>query len=817
MTNTESFVKGQCVAILFRNETNFYSVIRVKISETNEQFDDGTVTVVGMMPAIHEDDMILAHGRVVSHPKFGRQYQVTKISKERPSSEQGLIQYFSSDSFKGIGKRTAEKIVKQLGVDAIDMILTDETVLVQRVGLKEKQAEGILQVLHSSEGINGILLRFAKYNIPMNLATKILECYKEQTWEIIEENPYRLIEDVEGISFGKADEIGNLLGFQYDHKYRIHASMIEVLKRETFNDGHTYVEVDELFDKANQVLGANFEDERMLSLLEEAIVLGKIFVENNRAFLPAAAFAEIGIYQGIQNKMDEPEQVFPLSEVVSAIGTYEEQNAISFARLQQEAIEMVITQPISILTGGPGTGKTTVIRGLLETYKELHDLQKVKKKDLGIFLCAPTGRAAKRMSDATKMHAMTIHKLLGYSPEGVFAYGENQKLEGKLLVVDEFSMVDIFLAYQLFKAIPKGMQVVFVGDEDQLPSVGPGLVLKDLLRGGKIPSVHLKQIYRQSEDSTIIDLAYAINAGNVPESLLQKSKDFSFISRPQEVLADSIVQICENALKKGYNRREIQVLAPMYKGDAGIDALNRHLQNLFNPRSARRKEVVYGERIFRVGDKVLQLVNVVENNVFNGDFGEIVSISYAKDTDSKQDEIIISFEGLEVLYTRSDFIQFTHAYCCSIHKSQGSEFKLVVMPISRSFIRMLKRNLIYTGVTRSKDFLVLCGDKRAFYDGVHNASENERRTTLWERFYSSIEKSALLLADDEVPKQMESDSQDEACLAVESVEISESADRPRYLTGNYIFSDLMEMDERKRIESFPLYSDELLLSEDECG
>lgn len=809
-----SFVRGQCIAILFRNETNFYSVIRVKVTETNETFDDGTVTMVGMMTAIHEDDMILAYGRVVSHPKFGRQYQIDQISKERPSSEQGLVQYFSSDSFKGIGKKTAEKIVKLLGVDAIDMILSDETVLTDKVGLKEKQAESIIQVLRSSEGVNGLLLRFAKYNIPMNLATKILEFYKDKAWETIEENPYQLIEDIDGFSFGKADEIGNMLGFQFDHKYRIQAAMIEVLKRETFSNGHTYDSVDQLFDKANSVLGAAFEDENMLSILEEMVVLGKVFLEQGRAFLPAAAFAELGIYQGIQKKMAEPNQVFPPSEVVGTIGEYEEKHGISFASLQQEAIEMVISKPLSIITGGPGTGKTTVIRGILESFKELHDLNHVKKKDLGIFLCAPTGRAAKRMSEATQMHAMTIHKLLGYSPEGVFAYGEDQKLEGKLLIVDEFSMVDIFLAYQLFKAIPKGMQIVFVGDEDQLPSVGAGLVLKDLLRGEKIPSVRLKQIYRQSEDSTIIDLAYAINEGNVPEGLLQKSKDFSFIPRPQEALAESIVQICENALKKGYDRREIQVLAPMYRGEVGIDALNRNLQELFNPPAARRKEVTYGERIFRVGDKVLQLVNVVENNVFNGDFGEIVSITYAKDTDSKQDEMIVSFEGLEVIYTRSDFIQLTHAYCCSIHKSQGSEFKLVVMPISRSFIRMLKRNLIYTGVTRSKDFLVLCGDKKAFYDGIHNASENERRTTLWERFSArdeddqSIHEGLLVDTDNGMLAEIKSD------VPVQSVgETLESANRPMYLTESYIFSEQMAADELKRMEGFCYIG----YRENECG
>ena len=617
------------------------------------------------------------------------------------------------------------------------------------------------------------------------------------TWEIIEENPYQMIEDIEGISFGKADGIGSQLGFQYDHKYRIHAAMIEVLKRETFGSGHTYLPVENLFDLSNQLLGTIFEDERMISLLEEAVVLGKIFLENGRAFLPASAFAEMGIYQGIQKKMAEFNQVFPQSEILKVIGDYEEEHKISFAMLQQEAIEMVMKSPISIITGGPGTGKTTVIRGVLESFKQLHDLTKVKKKDLGIFLCAPTGRAAKRLAEATQLHAVTIHKLLGYSPEGTFSYGEEQKLEGKLLIVDEFSMVDIFLAYQLLKAIPKGMQVVFVGDEDQLPSVGPGLVLKDLLQGGEVPFVRLQQIYRQSEDSTIIDLAYAINAGNVSEHLLKKSKDFSFIPRTQGNLADAIVQICENALKKGYDRRDIQVLAPMYRGEAGIDALNQRLQALFNPAGSRKKELLYGDKLFRVGDKVLQLVNVPENHVFNGDFGEIVSVTFGKESESKQDEIIVSFEGLEVTYTRSDFIQLTHAYCCSIHKSQGSEFKLVVMPISRSFIRMLKRNLIYTGVTRSKEFLVLCGDVQAFYDGIHNTSEHERRTTLWERFVPKDADDSLAVEQGtEVLQQTET-----------MINLMKQMERPLYLTEAYIFSEQMETDERRRMEAYPLYKD----------
>lgn len=783
------FIQGKCVAILFRNNTNFYTVIRVKISETNETVEEDSITMVGMMPELQDTDEIIAYGHVVTHPKFGRQYQVHQISKARPSTEQGLIQYFSSSVFKGIGKKTAKKIVEILGTDAVDQILADENILLSKVGLKPKQVRTIVQVLKNSEDMNGILLRFTKYQIPMHLASKILEQYKEETWEIIEENPYRLVEDIEGISFAKADEIGHMLGFSETHKYRIYAAMIEVLKRETFGGGHTYLSVDELFDLTNRILSLKLSDEQMLSWLEDAVLLGKIFLEDACVFLPAAAFAEIGIFQGIQKKLDESIQIFLQSEIMQAIGNYEEMHQITFALKQQEAIELVLQSPISIITGGPGTGKTTVIRGVLEVFKQLHGLMAIKQKALGIFLCAPTGRAAKRLSEATGLHAVTIHRLLGYNPDGAFTYGEDQKLEGRLLIVDEVSMVDIFLAYQLFKAIPHGMQVVFVGDEDQLPSVGPGLVLKDMLRSERIPFVRLNQIYRQSENSTIIDLAYAINEGRLTDDLLRKSKDFSFISRERENLPDAIIQICENALRKGYDPKEIQVLAPMYRGDVGIDALNQHLQNLFNPPMPQRKELQYGDRLFRVGDKVLQLVNVPENNVYNGDFGEIVSITEAEFAASKQDEMIVSFEGIEVSYTRADFMQLTHAYCCSIHKSQGSEFKLVVLPISHSYVRMLKRNLIYTAVTRSKEFLVLCGSIKTLYQGIKNTSANERRTTLGTRFCSLDAK-----VDESVQK-----------ISIEKQAIKQ-IERPLVLTEEYIFSEKMAVDELKRMENFPLYT-----------
>jgi len=394
-----------------------------------------------------------------------------------------------------------------------------------------------------------------------------------------------------------------------------------------------------------------------------------------------------------------------------------------------------------ILTGGPGTGKTTVVRGIVEVFAELHGLSlnpieyAKREEPFPIVLAAPTGRAAKRLSESTGLPAMTIHRLLGFNGQEKNNEEEiGREIQGRLVIIDEMSMVDTWLSHQLLKSISPDAQVVLVGDQDQLPPVGPGQVLKDLLASKIVPTIELTEVYRQAEGSTIIEMAHQIKKGLVPDNLAVKTSDRSFIKASAEQIASVVTQVVKSAMAKGQSIRDIQVLAPMYKGPAGIDRLNKEIQELVNPNEdGTRKEVKYGDTIFRIGDKVLQLVNQPEKNVFNGDIGEIIAILKAKETVEKQDQVVVSYDGNEVVYERGDLNQITLAYCCSIHKAQGSEFQTVIMPIVRSYSKMLRRNLIYTGITRAKNFLILCGEPEELKKGIERTDDLKRFTTLKDR------------------------------------------------------------------------------------
>ena len=486
---------------------------------------------------------------------------------------------------------------------------------------------------------------------------------------------------------------------------------------------------------------------------------GKIIVEEQRFYLPYLYYSEKGLVTSIQRLLQQTEyaETFPESEFLLALGSLEERLSVHYAPSQKEAIQTALMSPLLILTGGPGTGKTTVIKGIVELYGELHGCSLnphdyKKEEPFPFLLTAPTGRAAKRMSESTGLPAVTIHRLLGWNGSEGFDHNEDNPLEGKILIVDESSMVDISLANKLFKALPEHIQVILVGDEDQLPSVGPGQVLKDLLRSKVIPTIRLTDIYRQAEGSSIIELAHEIKDGQLPENVSAPTKDRSFIKCQTGQIADVVQKVILNAVQKGYSPRDIQVLAPMYKGPAGIDRLNTVLQEALNGNpDGSRKEIAYGETKYRVGDKVLQLVNQPDKHVFNGDMGEVVSVFYAKENTEKQDMVVVSFEGTEVTYTRQDLGQITLAYCCSIHKSQGSEFPIVILPVVKSYYRMLRRNLIYTAITRSKQFLILCGEEDALRTGVRRADEQMRQTTLMEKLsgFTSIESAESVGIEEE--------------------------------------------------------------------
>ncbi|MBM7605803.1 exodeoxyribonuclease V alpha subunit [Metabacillus crassostreae] len=782
----EKFVKGLVKVVIFHNEQNLYSVLKVRIHETSENIEDKEITVTGYFPLLHEDDTYTFFGSFTNHPKFGLQFQTEHFRKEIPQTKEGIVQYLSSDLFKGIGKKTAEAIVDKLGESAISKILQNPSILDEIPKVNKEKAKQLVEALVSHQGLEQVMISLNQVGFGPQLAMKIYQTYQDQTLAIIQENPYQLVQDIEGIGFVRADELGQQIGISAKSSERIKAACHYIIEHLSLQEGHVYIKVDQLIIKTKELLdhskkGLIHEEEianEIISLGEE----GKMIVEEDRAYLPSLYFAEQGLVKNIKRVLDqqEYEELFPESEFLLSLGNLEERLKVQYAPTQKDAIQKALMSPMLLLTGGPGTGKTTVIKGIVELYSDLHgcslDPSDYKKEEpFPIQLVAPTGRAAKRMSEATGLSAVTIHRLLKWNGADGFEHDENNPIAGKLLIVDEVSMVDIWIANQLFKALPENIQVIMVGDEDQLPSVGPGQVLRDLLASSIIPTVRLTDIYRQAEGSSIIELAHEIKKGNLPQNITKPTSDRSFIQCSQSQMKEVIEKVIKSAINKGYSAKDIQILAPMYKGPAGIDQLNKLLQELFNPKTPGKREMKFGEVIYRNGDKILQLVNQPDQNVFNGDIGEIVSIFYAKENTEKEDMIVVAFDGNEVTYTKQDFNQFTHAFCCSIHKSQGSEFPIVILPIVKGYYRMLRRNLIYTAITRSKRSLILCGERDALQWGISNNESSERQTSLMLK----LNKDGTEMIIDELQKELPFPVED-ANIGMENVtpydfmEVSES-------------------------------------------
>lgn len=741
----EKFIKGRHLVTIFHNEQNLYSVVRIRVEETNEEYKEKEAVITGYFPKIHEQETYIFYGGLQEHPKFGLQFQAKHFKKEMPQTKQGLVMYLSSDLFKGIGEKTAERIVEALGENAISLILSKPSVLEGIPRVPPEVANNLYETLLEHQGLEQVMIGLNQYGFGPQISMKIYQVYKEETLNIIEKNPYQLIEDVEGVGFGRADELGAQLGIVGNHPQRIKAGCLYVLDQQCMQNGHVYLEAEQLLEQVKQLLENSQDVEIPFELIADALIQlkeeGKVIGEEQRVYMPSLYFSEKGLVTNISRIMDQKQfaDQFPESEFLLALGNLEERLDVQYAPSQKEAIQTALTSPLMILTGGPGTGKTTVIKGIVELYAELHgcslDIHAYKREDVFPFvLAAPTGRAAKRMAESTGLPAMTIHRLLGMTGQEDLDTEGEREIEGKIIIIDEMSMVDTWLAHQLFKSLPDTIQVILVGDEDQLPSVGPGQVLKDLLASNTLPVVQLTDIYRQADGSSIVELAHEIKNGKTPSDITIQKKDRSFIKCQAPQMGDVVEKVVKNAITKGYTAKDIQILAPMYRGPAGIDNLNKILQEVFNPKKEKRnKEITLGETKFRIGDKVLQLVNQPEKNVFNGDIGEIISILYANENVEKQDMIIVSFEGTEVTYMRQDFNQITHAFCCSIHKSQGSEFPIVILPVVRNYYRMLRRNLLYTAITRSRQFLILCGEESAFRTGIEREDDQKRQTTLREK------------------------------------------------------------------------------------
>ncbi|WP_426361469.1 SF1B family DNA helicase RecD2 [Mammaliicoccus sciuri] len=732
-----SHVKGEVIRILFQNSDNYYTVIKVDVMDSNEDFDQ-EVTIVGYLPQIVEGETYLFKGKVTNHPKYGKQLQAETFEKELPQTKQGVIHYLSSDLFKGIGKKTAETIVDKLGEDALQKIIDDPDVLKEIPKLNKQKRDTIAESIRENQAIEHIMIKLNELGFGPKLAMAIYQFYKEETLNIIKQSPYRLVMDINGIGFQRADQIAEQVGISKDHHDRLVAGVSYFLDQQSLQNGHTFLPVDILTNGAYELLNHNQPEvvnkDQINGVIIEMSEENKLIIENDNCFLPSLYYSEaksVQIIHRLYQHQDELKEI-EKSDLQLHIGQIEDMNDVSYADGQKLALETAINHKMMLLTGGPGTGKTTVIRGICELYSEIHgvslnydDYQ--EGTDFPIVLAAPTGRAAKRLSESTGLEAMTIHRLIGWSkdtqPDDVL----DNDIHAHLIILDEMSMVDTWLMYQFLRAVPDYAQIIFVGDEDQLPSVGPGQIFKDLIDSKVIPRVNLTEVYRQQEGSSIIDLAHKIKNG-LPVSINEKHHDRSFIPCSSNQIATVVEKVVQGAVNKGYNMQDIQVLAPIYRGPAGINKLNELLQDILNPKDEDTRFLQYGDIEYRENDKVLQLINRPDDNVFNGDIGVVTGVYKAEENALGKDVVIVDYEGNDITYTKQDLSEITHAYCCSIHKSQGSEFPIVIMPIVRQYFRMLQKNILYTGLTRAKQSLVVCGEEQAFNQGIQTLG-HERMTS----------------------------------------------------------------------------------------
>ena len=732
----EFYFSGTIERIIFENPSSFFRILLIDIDDTDADFDDFEIIVTGTMADIMEGEDYTFWGNLVQHPKYGEQLKITRYERAKPTSK-GLVKYFSSDHFKGIGVKTAQKIVDLYGDNTIDKVLAEPEKLKDIAGLSAKNREAFLTKLRQNYGTERILAKLSEYGIPNKLAVQVQDFYKEETLEIVEHYPYQLVEDIQGIGFKIADQLAQSLGIEGTAPERFRAGLLHTLLTQSMEKGDTYLEAKELLEHTIELLESSRQIEldpssvadELAHLIEE----DKVQNVDTKIFENSLFFAEEGIRSNLLRILEKGKQnKFEPKKIEAAIAQIENEFAISYDVTQKQAICDAINHKIFILTGGPGTGKTTVINGIIAVYALLHGLDLRKSQDLPILLAAPTGRAARRMNELTGLPSATIHRHLGMTGDDDTSHLDDY-LDADFIIVDEFSMVDTWLANQLLSNISSNTKLLIVGDADQLPSVSPGQVLADLLKIPLLPQTKLEKIYRQSKDSTIVNLASQIQKGILPTDFTEKKADRSYFEARNEHIPQMIERIVEAAIRSGIPAQDVQVLAPMYRGQAGIDHINQLMQNLINPVETEQIIFEATDCQYRQGDKVIHLVNDAESNVFNGDLGYITDLLPTKYTDSKQDELTINFDGNEVIYPRSEWYKIRLAYAMSIHKSQGSEFPVVILPITSSSHRMLQRNLIYTAITRAKSKLILLGEKSAFDFAIKNTG-TARNTYLIQRF-----------------------------------------------------------------------------------
>lgn len=720
-------VRGTLERVTYHNPENGYTIFRMR-PDTGEDAD--LVTVVGLMPSPQGGASLVVRGRWEVNPKYGRQLKMESYESVMPASTEGIRLYLGSGLIKGIGPRLAARIVEKFAERTLDVLDAEPERLLAVKGISPGKLETIKDCWKANQEIRELMVFLQPHDIGVAYAVKIYKQYGRQSIRVVQENPYRLAMDIHGVGFITADALAQKLGFEKDSPLRAQAGTLYKLLN-LVDEGHVYYPREGLITKTSTELGIapDMVDNAITHLEQEERVvvedLGEGESMHQGVFLSRYHHYESKIAFYLNRIMATPKSVTfmdrdkVVGEVVAGMG-------ISLAEQQLEAVRTAAASKMMVLTGGPGTGKTTILKAIIEVFA---------KRDAKILLAAPTGRAAKRMSEACRKEARTIHRLLEYAPgEDGFSRNEDNPLSCGLLVVDEASMMDTMLAYHLLKAAPLGATIIFVGDVNQLPSVGPGNVLRDFINSGAMPVVELNEVFRQAASSAIVCNAHLINKGETPslESSPDKLSDFYFIRRndPEQVV-ETIVQLVTTNIPQRFGLDpvdEVQVLTPMHKGAVGSSNLNQALQSALN----RNKEGVRrGDRLYCLGDKVMQIRNNYDKDVFNGDIGRIVKL------DETEKFLVVRYDERNVSYNFDELDDIVMAYAISIHKSQGSEYPAVIIPLLSQHYVMLQRNLVYTGVTRGKQLVVLVGESRAFNMAIQNNKMTRRFTWLAHRLRSS--------------------------------------------------------------------------------
>lgn len=733
MIKMKKYIKGIFRRSIFKSDKGYvigiFRVIDTNDSEL-EDYINKTITFTGYFHELKEEDNYLFFGELIDHNKYGKQYQVSEYEHIKPEDKDGIIEFLSSDLFPGIGIKVATNIVNTLGKDTLDQILENPSVLDLVPKLSQKAKEKIIQNLSDYESSHKIIVSLTEIGFSMKEATLIYSKYKGNSLLKIEENIYDLIEDIDEIHFSKVDSLRENLNILDDSDIRVKACIIHAMKDLCFKQGDTYLHYDEIKKSVCLYCRLEIEDEVFCEYMTSLVYQKKIVIENEKYYLISMYVAERYVADRFVCLATKERK--EISNFNRHIEMLEKEKNISYNLQQKEAIKKALNNNLVIITGGPGTGKTTIINAIVNLYQKIYKLDTDTLIN-ELALLAPTGRASKRMSESTLLPAYTIHRFLKWNKEdNSFMINEQNKDESRLIIIDEVSMIDLELMQHLLRGLNDDIKLVIVGDYNQLPCVGSGNILKDMIESDIIDVVSLDMLYRQSEDSYIPVLAQEVKDNELGDFLMKK-EDFLFLECSKEKMVESIKRMSEQVLEKGYDYKRVQLMAPMYGGLNGIDNLNRELQSVFNPKEDDKKEIHYGDVIFREQDKILQLVNMPDENVFNGDIGIIEKIVFSSQSDSKKNEIYVNYDGNIVKYTPKDFIKIKHGYIISIHKSQGSEFELVIIPLCMSYYRMLYRKLIYTAITRAKKKLILVGEPKAFIYSVENENNMVRKTSLKEK------------------------------------------------------------------------------------